>query len=414
MPVPFADKRSSTTRRRAVLLVSLLFAALCGLTLLGGRAPAQDLRSKLEHKQAQLSDVKNQQDDVAASIAESNQQVNDLIAQVAALRDQTAAVREELAAKQAQLDKTIASLEVQRKHLEVLRSRLRRALGVLSDELVGIYESGDPDVLSVILDSASWSDVVAQTDYLNSLQSHFDSVVERVRSLRNETRRAVDRLRAARERIEAQRDAIAARERQLEDMQAVMEKRHAELVSLRAARQAKLDSLEGRAQALEDNLSSISDQLESASVGTGTAQPPPVPGASATLLGNGLAAAPASAPPAVKSAIEAANQIATTPYIWGGGHGSWSSSGYDCSGAVSYALHGGGFLDSPLDSTGLETWGVAGPGSWITVYANAGHAFAVIAGLRWDTSGDATGTGPRWHTDMASTAGFIARHPDGY
>jgi hypothetical protein len=113
----------------------------------------------------------------------------------------------------------------------------------------------------------------------------------------------------------------------------------------------------------------------------------------------------------VKAAIAAANQINETPYVWGGGHGSFSSSGYDCSGAVSFALNGAGLLSSPLDSTGLTTWGVAGAGRWITVYANAGHTYAVIAGLRWDTSG---GAGPRWHTDMASTAGYIARHPDGY
>jgi hypothetical protein len=112
--------------------------------------------------------------------------------------------------------------------------------------------------------------------------------------------------------------------------------------------------------------------------------------------------------------IAAANQINTTPYVWGGGHGSFESSGYDCSGAVSFALNGGGFLSSPLDSTGLETWGSPGAGRWITVYANAGHAFAVIAGLSWDTVGDTSGTGPRWHTTTESTAGFIARHPDGY
>jgi hypothetical protein len=129
---------------------------------------------------------------------------------------------------------------------------------------------------------------------------------------------------------------------------------------------------------------------------------------------SGDAAAPASAPAAVKNAIAAANQIDTTPYVWGGGHGSFESSGYDCSGAVSFALNGGGFLSSPLDSTGLETWGSPGPGRWITVYANAGHAFAVIAGLSWDTVGDVSGTGPRWHTTTESTAGFIARHPDGY
>jgi hypothetical protein len=114
----------------------------------------------------------------------------------------------------------------------------------------------------------------------------------------------------------------------------------------------------------------------------------------------------------VQAAIEAANSIATTPYIWGGGHGSFESSGYDCSGAVSFALNGGGFLSSPLDSTGLETWGDPGPGQWITVYANAGHAWMIIAGLAFDTVG---GPGPRWHTaPVSSTEGFIARHPSGY
>jgi hypothetical protein len=116
----------------------------------------------------------------------------------------------------------------------------------------------------------------------------------------------------------------------------------------------------------------------------------------------------------VRNVIAAANSIATKPYVWGGGHGSFESSGYDCSGAVSFALHGGGLLSSPLDSTGFMTYGEPGSGPWITVYANSGHAYAVIAGLRWDTSGDASGTGPRWHTDMASSAGFIARHPPGY
>ena len=115
--------------------------------------------------------------------------------------------------------------------------------------------------------------------------------------------------------------------------------------------------------------------------------------------------------PAVVAAIEAANAISHLPYVWGGGHGSFEDSGYDCSGAVSYALNGGGFLSSPLDSTGLSFWGESGEGSWITVYANSGHAYVVIAGLRFDTSG---GAGPRWHPDLRDNIGYVARHPSGY
>jgi cell wall-associated NlpC family hydrolase len=137
-------------------------------------------------------------------------------------------------------------------------------------------------------------------------------------------------------------------------------------------------------------------------------------GGSTAILLSGVALAPPDAPEAVKGAINAANTIVGRPYIWGGGHGSWYSQGYDCSGSVSFALYGGGLIPRPLTSSDLERWGAPGPGRWITVYANAGHTFAEIAGLRWDTVGDENGTGPRWHLAPASGAGFVVRHPPGY
>lgn len=135
--------------------------------------------------------------------------------------------------------------------------------------------------------------------------------------------------------------------------------------------------------------------------------------ATATYV-SGIALAPPSAPERIAGAINAANTIVGQPYVWGGGHGSWYSRGYDCSGAVSFALAGGGFLSSPLDSGQLESWGAPGPGRWLTVYASPSHAYAVIAGLRWDTVGDASGTGPRWHLEGAVPDGYVARHPPGY
>jgi hypothetical protein len=127
------------------------------------------------------------------------------------------------------------------------------------------------------------------------------------------------------------------------------------------------------------------------------------------------AIAPESAPQPVKDAIAAANRITDKPYRYGGGHGRWEDSGYDCSGAVSYALHGGDLLDAPLDSSGLARWGQAGRGEWITVYANSGHAYVVIAGLRFDTSsgGSNSGSGPRWRETERSASGYTARHPAG-
>ena len=137
------------------------------------------------------------------------------------------------------------------------------------------------------------------------------------------------------------------------------------------------------------------------------------PGAQAQLTEDGLAIPPADAPDAVKQVIAAGNEIATTPYRYGGGHGSWDDTGYDCSGSVSYALHGGGLLDTAMPSGSFESWGEDGEGQWITLYANGGHMYMVVAGLRFDTSGRSK-TGSRWQRDMRSAEGFTVRHPEGF
>ena len=147
------------------------------------------------------------------------------------------------------------------------------------------------------------------------------------------------------------------------------------------------------------------------------AQSQTVPGVVAKLLPDGLAAAPADAPPAIQQAIWTANKIIGLPYVYGGGHQAFQASGYDCSGTVSFALHGGNLLTSPLDSSDFMSWGQRGKGQWFTVYTNPGHAYLVIAGLRLDTSsaGDPHGgSGPRWRPTLRSSHGFRARHLVGY
>jgi hypothetical protein len=159
--------------------------------------------------------------------------------------------------------------------------------------------------------------------------------------------------------------------------------------------------------------------------GGATFEPPPPPPEEATLV-DGRVLAPASAPARVKRVIEAANRLVEKPYIYGGGHRPYRTAraarldrGYDCSGAVSYALYGGRFLRSPLPSGALMDWGDEGTGDWITVYAHGGHAYVVIAGLRFDTSmrdADAPGprSGPRWSKALRKSSAFVARHPRGY
>ena len=126
----------------------------------------------------------------------------------------------------------------------------------------------------------------------------------------------------------------------------------------------------------------------------------------------GVALPPIEAPQAVRDIIEAGNQIARTPYLWGGGHGKWLDKGYDCSGSVSYALAAAGLLGGPLDSGRLMGWGKPGKGRWVTIYTNPGHVFLVVAGVRFDTSGNRV-TGSRWQASMRGTGGFVARHPPG-
>jgi peptidoglycan hydrolase-like protein with peptidoglycan-binding domain len=161
-----------------------------------------------------------------------------------------------------------------------------------------------------------------------------------------------------------------------------------------------------------DALRTLAGQDDPAAA-TQAAQPTQLaPGDTAQIGADGLAIAPASAPDPVKAIIAAGNQIASKPYVYGGGHGKWNDSGYDCSGSVSYALHGAGLLDKALASGDFESWGDAGAGQGVTIYAKASHAYMVVAGIRFDTSGRTTHN-TRWQSDMRSSSGYVARHPTG-
>ena len=160
----------------------------------------------------------------------------------------------------------------------------------------------------------------------------------------------------------------------------------------------------------------VAKAMESPNAATG-------PVGTATINSDGTATAPAAAPPLVQEMIAAANQIITKPYIYGGGHGSFTDTGYDCSGSVSYALHGANLLSTPEDSTELESYGLSGAGKWVTIYADSGHTFMDIAGIAFDTAHYGPtfpgGTGPRWLDAAHATANlsdggnYVVRHPAG-
>src|SRR3954452_4930880 len=307
--------------RRVLLLAALLLAALCALDVAWqASAPAADLQEKLDATQGKLDQVRASQSAVAESLAEQNAAIDSMIGEVSDLRQKQAAVESQLAEKQEQLDRATAALEKEEEHLERVREQLGRALGVLRDRLVAIYESGSPDVVNAILESESWSQMSAQTEYLNRIQSYDDAVVERVKTLRNEVRSAVGRLADKRAEIEEARDAVAAIEREVAAARQEAEARFAELKAAQAQRREALDALESREEALGNNLASISEQVaaEGGDATSGQMPAPLNPGQEAEVISESEASAPASAPQAVKDAVAAANSIATTPYIWGG------------------------------------------------------------------------------------------------
>lgn len=177
------------------------------------------------------------------------------------------------------------------------------------------------------------------------------------------------------------------------------------VVGPRTARILKRDAARHRGSKATDS---------SGGTGMGPASPaaPSSPPEKATLNSQGLAVAPADAPTVIREVIAAANKIAYKPYVYGGGHASWNSSGYDCSGSVSYALHAAGLLSTPYDSTQFESYGASSYGRWITIYANGGHAFMKVAGLWFDTAAQSSHNGDRWSRSRVSpSSGFIVRHP---
>ncbi len=400
---------SGRGRALAAAVAAVVLLLLTGFAVQVRSADAVTPQQRYDRAQSKLSDIAGTVDGLREQIAADNRKVDSLLGRLGPLRARAQELQAQLAEKQAELDRIEADLGRERERLTKVRARLNRALDVLRTQLVAMYMAGTPDVAEMVLGSASWSDLVSRTGYASAIQDRNDSVVERVTDLRNEIADMVEQMQAQEKKLQEARDRIAGEEREAVAARDEVEAERAQFLATRDMRRQRIEALEERAGALEDSLPDLTNDPAASSA---PRAPAPVSGQTAQLGADGLAAAPSGAPQAVKDVIAAANSIAHTPYVWGGGHGSFESSGYDCSGAVSFALHGGGLISSPLDSTGLTTWGEPGQGNWITVYGNSGHAYVVIAGLRFDTSGTG-GSGPRWQTDLRDNSGFIARHPSG-
>jgi len=246
----------------ALLALAMLLTALV-LGLRAARAPAEGVQSKLDAKQNQLDKVLQHKGVLTTTISHYSDRIGNLEGQVAALRNREAAVQRKLDGKQAQLDRAMAELKREKAHLLVVRAHLKRALVGLRQRLVSMYESGTPDVITVLLNSKGWSDLVTRTEYMNRLQNQDQLLVGRVRELRNETRAVVDRLRAAKDRIKAARDAIAVHKQELVRTRSSIEAHQSKLESARGKREDALAKITAHEQELDGDVADLQAKIAS-------------------------------------------------------------------------------------------------------------------------------------------------------
>ena len=254
----------------------LAVAALSTL-LLAGPASAEDLRSQLEAKESKLDQVRERKGVLTTTIAANKAQIERLIDEVATARNREAAVRARLVAKQAELDQAAAQLRVAEDRLTQIRVHLKRALVVLRERLVAIYESGNPDLLSVLVSSGDLEDLAAHAEYLDRIHGMDEAIVGRVSDLRDEVQQLVSSRRDAKERIESARDTIATEGRQLSETRVTLAARQQALVGARADREAALATISEDEEELDGDVASIQGEIAAQLAATGAAPLPAGP-----------------------------------------------------------------------------------------------------------------------------------------
>ena len=299
--------RPRTTRSGRFAVVALMVFCVLVIGAVIGQSALGDPASKMAQKQDELSRIQSSSGSLQSQIDAMNQRVDQLIGEESHLRQAQAAAQAQLDQKQAELDKATAELNAEKAELARIRAKLKEATAGLEQLLVEMYKSNDPDITAVVLRSSSWSDLLTRTEYIDHIRSYDDAVVARVRGLRDQITALVNQLQATHDRIQTARDAVAAKERQIASQHAQIQSQQSQLVSARNARQGVLNALLSKERQIQLDISHI-----------------PAPAGRATIDSNGDAIPPSNAPLAVRAAIEAANQIDNLPYIWGGGHGSFT------------------------------------------------------------------------------------------
>ena len=387
-----ACRHSSVSR---VLAVGLAVAAL----LLGSEltAPsAGDMRGQIAARRSAAASLQSAIAAESARIGETTNGLRDATRRLAALEG-------ELSAREAQLRSAQSSLLAARNHLVDLENRLLRASHALADNLVATYKGDQPDMLTVVLDSHGFNDLLERLSFMQRVRHYDAEVVTATRTARADVARQATTLAALEQRDWTLTNEVLGQRNQVAAVQAALLSRRIAETSARARDAAKLRGLNSQLRSLEARAAAAASRAAA----TGSANVGAI-----RVNAGGMVKPPPGAPAAVAQVIAAGNAIATLPYVYGGGHGSFQANGYDCSGSVSYALAAAGLVSAPMTSGGFESWGDAGPGRWITVYANAGHVWMQVAGWRFDTVALSSG-GTRWSQGGGEYAGYVVRHPPG-
>lgn len=383
--------------RQKWLLRGLAVAgAVAAATFAVASSSASDLSSQISAKQAAASALRS-------AISAETTQIRSTTNGLASAEARLSAIQGELVTREQQLVHVQTELLDARARLVDLENRLRVSSADLAANLVARYEGGTPNLMSVILSSSGFNDLLNKINDLNTIGRQDAHIVGATRTARAEVSREATALGALEVRDRALTESVLRQRNQVAAIQAALLTERIRELNERAGKSSQLHELNGALTALENQ---AAKQAEAAAA-TGDAHV----GGLAIDTG-GMVQPPAGAPEAVRQVIAAGNAIATLPYIWGGGHASFQAAGYDCSGSVSYALAAAGLLSAPLTSGAFESWGLPGPGRWITVYASEGHAWMEVAGWRFDTVALAE-DGTRWAQGGGEFAGFVERHPPG-
>jgi peptidoglycan hydrolase CwlO-like protein len=359
--------------------------------LLGAAAPA--------HGQESLRDAAKR---LRAAVAVEEARIADTREGLADAESRLAVLDARARKRRQQLFDTQDKLVKARVRLTRLEHKQARAEKLLAENLRSSYMSGEPSFVTVVMNSDGFGDLIERFEFLRRVARRNASVLGDTRDARIKVKGMTVDLKDLRTTYSVlARDAAADRDR-ADAIRTALLNREQEQLRKRDGTAARLVSVRGRIAAIERRQAAAARAARASFTAVNSA-PKPSSGGGGGGGGGG---------DVVARVVAAASEIATTPYVWGGGHGG-ASGGYDCSGSISYALAAGGLLASPLASGGFMSWGDPGPGRRITVYANAGHAYMVVDGRRYDTSA-LSGGGTRWTSAMRSSAGFVARHPPGF